>query len=60
MGEPERPSESEDSYDPPRLEVLGSILELTLHGGSFCIRDKTWGGSDGFTWHGIQIPVSSC
>jgi hypothetical protein len=49
-------SERDLGYDPPALEVLGTVHQLTL------IQDKTLGPTDGFTFNGIPImntpPVS--
>jgi hypothetical protein len=47
----------ENRYEPPVLMELGSVAELTLSG---CFMDKKWGGSDGFHFMGISVPVSSC
>jgi hypothetical protein len=38
-------------YDPPRLRVLGSVATLTQ------TLDKRWGGSDGWQFIGINVPV---
>jgi hypothetical protein len=40
-------------YEAPELAELGTLHELTLN----C--DKTTGGSDGFTFHGVPIQCSS-
>jgi hypothetical protein len=40
-------------YEPPTLVKLGTFHELTLG----C--DKDFGGSDGFTFHGIPIVCTS-
>ena len=37
------------SYEPPALEVLGTVHELTL------IQDKMFGPTDGFSFQGIPI-----
>jgi hypothetical protein len=47
---------STDSYEAPRLAVLGTVHNLTLR----CFWDKTLGGTDGFTWMGIPVPISDC
>jgi hypothetical protein len=44
-------------YVPPTLVVLGSVHGLTLTG---CWRDKQFGGSDGFVFMGINVPISNC
>jgi hypothetical protein len=41
------------AYQPPALQVLGSVHELT----QFC--DKTLGSSDGFTFQGNAIVCRS-
>jgi hypothetical protein len=46
-----------ESYEAPSLHVLGTIHNLTLHR---CWWDKQFGGTDGFTWMGIPVPVSDC
>jgi hypothetical protein len=48
---------STESYEAPSLHVIGTVHDLTLR---FCWRDKQFGGSDGFTWMGIPVPVSDC
>ena len=50
-------SRPENRYEPPALVELGSVAALTLSG---CFMDKKWGGSDGFHFMGISVPVSSC
>jgi hypothetical protein len=49
---------SPESYEAPSLVVLGTVHELTLHGG--CFWDKKLGGTDGFTFMGISVPISNC
>jgi hypothetical protein len=49
----EQSAEGTAVYEPPRLEVLGSVAELTL----YC--DKQLGGSDGFTFMGASISCAS-
>jgi hypothetical protein len=51
-------SASPGVYEAPRIVVLGTVHELTLHGG--CFWDKKLGGSDGFTFMGISVPISNC
>jgi hypothetical protein len=48
-----------ERYDPPRIEELGTIHELTLT-GDHCWFGKQLGGSDGFTFMGISVPISNC
>ena len=43
------------AYEPPALEVLGSVHELTL---AECV-DKTFGASDGHTLMGVAIRCNS-
>ncbi len=49
---------SSESYEAPSLVLLGTVHKLTLHGG--CWWDKQFGGSDGFTFNGITVPISTC
>jgi hypothetical protein len=44
-------------YEPPTIVELGSVSEQTLHG---CYWNKQLGGTDGFTFMGISVPISSC
>jgi len=44
-------------YTAPELIVLGTLHELTLNG---CYWGKEFGGSDGFTFMGINVPISNC
>jgi hypothetical protein len=37
-------------YEKPTVEGLGSLAELTLS-------NKAWGGSDGFVFMGIDVPI---
>jgi hypothetical protein len=48
---------SEPAYEPPMLIELGSVAEHTLNG---CFLGKQWGGSDGFSFMGINVPISNC
>jgi hypothetical protein len=48
---------SESAYEPPMLIELGSVSELTLSG---CFFGKHLGGSDGFTFMGVSVPISNC
>ena len=47
----------DDAYCPPALTVLGTLHELTL---SRCFFGKEFGGSDGFEFMGINVPISNC
>jgi hypothetical protein len=47
----------EERYSPPTLTVLGTLHELTL---GKCFFGKEFGGSDGFEFMGINVPVSNC
>ena len=49
----ETPVSGSTVYEAPELAELGTLHELTL----YC--DKTTGGSDGFTFHGVPIVCSS-
>lgn len=49
----EQPGSGTPAYEAPELAELGTLHELTLN----C--DKTTGGSDGFTFHGVPIVCSS-
>jgi hypothetical protein len=46
-----------EPYEAPSLVVLGSVSELTLNG---CYWGKQFGGTDGFTFMGISVPISKC
>jgi hypothetical protein len=50
---------STEPYEAPSLTVLGTVHELTLHGGG-CYWDKQYGGSDGFVFMGMPVPISNC
>jgi hypothetical protein len=41
-------------YEPPELQVLGTLHELTL--GDFCFLNKTFGSPD--FWN--RIPIANC
>jgi hypothetical protein len=49
-------------YEPPALIELGTVHELTLTGNwrDICLFGKEFGGSDGWTFMGISVPVSNC
>ena len=44
---------SQRVYDPPRVEEIGSLYELTQ---SFCIFNKTLGSPDYWS----RIPIANC
>ena len=44
-------------YAAPVLTELGTVWEHTLNG---CWWGKEYGGSDGFTFMGINVPISNC
>jgi hypothetical protein len=44
-------------YEPPPRIELGFIAERTLSG---CYCGKHFGGSDGFTFMGLSVPISNC
>jgi hypothetical protein len=44
-------------YEAPALAELGLVVDETLHG---CYWGKQFGGSDGFTFMGISVPISAC
>lgn len=48
------------AYEPPELVDLGDVFELTLTSLSGCYWNKQLGGSDGFTFMGIAVPISNC
>jgi len=50
-------SAMDPGYEAPALVELGSIAERTLHG---CFLGKEWGGTDGWTFMGINVPISNC
>ena len=47
----------EHTYSPPSVTVLGTLHELTLNK---CFFGKEFGGSDGFEFMGIDVPISNC
>ena len=51
------PSRGAQAYEPPTLEVIGGVWERTLNG---CWWGKELGGTDGFTFMGINVPISNC
>jgi hypothetical protein len=52
-----RPKASALPYEPPALVALGTISELTQTG---CYWGKQFGGTDGWTFMGISVPISNC
>jgi hypothetical protein len=40
-----------EQYEPPLLRALGTVAELTQQ------LNKRWGGTDGWQFMGIDIPV---
>jgi hypothetical protein len=44
-------------YEPPTLFEIGSVYDHTLTG---CLFGKQLGGTDGFTFMGINVPISNC
>ena len=44
-------------YEPPALVELGTVVEQTLNG---CFWGKEWGGTDGWTFMGMNVPISNC
>lgn len=46
-------------YEPPALYELGAVYDQTL-GLDGCYWGKQFGGSDGFTFMGISVPISNC
>jgi hypothetical protein len=51
------PPSKEPAYEPPVLWEFGAVADLTLNG---CYWGKQFGGSDGFTFMGISVPISNC
>ena len=45
------------SYEPPRLRELGAVSVQTTTG---CFFGKKLGGTDGWTFMGINMPISNC
>ena len=50
-------STNDSTYESPTLTELGSVADQTLHG---CFLGKEWGGTDGWTFMGINVPISNC
>ena len=50
-------STNDFTYESPTLIELGSVADQTLHG---CFWGKEWGGTDGWTFMGINVPISNC
>jgi hypothetical protein len=55
-----RPSKDLPVYAPPELVEIGGFYDETLGNGDFCLFGKQFGGSDGFTFMGINVPISNC
>jgi hypothetical protein len=51
------PTTTDTRYAPPEVIELGSVAVQTLHG---CFWGKEWGGTDGWTFMGINVPISNC
>ena len=52
-------TQPEQGYEAPQLIEIGAFYEQTLT-GDFCYRNKQLGGTDGFTFMGISVPISNC
>jgi hypothetical protein len=50
-------STDQETYEPPAIVELGTIAANTLRG---CYWNKQFGGSDGWTFMGISVPISNC
>jgi hypothetical protein len=50
-------SPTDHPYEPPVLVELGTVAAHTLHG---CLWGKEWGGTDGWSFMGINVPISNC
>jgi hypothetical protein len=48
---------NDSPYESPALVELGSVADQTLHG---CFWGKELGGTDGWTFMGINVPISNC
>jgi hypothetical protein len=48
------------AYEPPAIVELGTIAAETLNGVHGCYWGKQFGGSDGWTFMGISVPISNC
>jgi hypothetical protein len=51
--------QSTAGYEAPALIQLGGFAEQT-QSNNFCLFGKQLGGSDGFTFMGISVPISNC
>ena len=47
-------------YESPRLVELGAVSTQTATGLHGCYWGKELGGSDGWTFMGINVPISAC
>jgi hypothetical protein len=52
-----RPAPVVSQYEPPQLVELGTVATQTLRG---CLLGKQLGGTDGWTFMGINMPISNC
>jgi hypothetical protein len=48
------------AYQPPAIVQIGTIVADTLTGLQGCYWNKQFGGSDGWTFMGISVPISNC
>jgi hypothetical protein len=48
------------AYESPRLIELGTVSTQTATGLHGCYWGKELGGSDGWTFMGINVPISAC
>jgi hypothetical protein len=47
-------------YEAPAIYDIGTVADQTLNGLNGCYWGKEFGGSDGFTFMGINVPISNC
>ena len=48
------------AYESPRLIELGTVAAQTATGLHGCYWGKELGGTDGWTFMGINVPISNC
>ena len=48
------------AYEAPALFEIGTIDVHTLTGLTGCYWNKQFGGTDGWTFMGISVPISNC
>jgi hypothetical protein len=48
------------AYEAPQLFEIGSVETHTLTGLQGCYWGKQFGGTDGWTFMGINVPISNC